>query len=255
MASPTTWQFLNTGFNSGFDNMQCDENLVLQLQEGSIPQTVRVYGWKPFAISLGYHQQMKDIDEKKCAERGIDIVRRTTGGRAILHADEVTYSVVMFANGKSLSELYHHINTALVHGLTSLGANIELAATQPNFSLLYKQRTSIPCFTSSARYEIQSNGKKLVGSAQRRFAEQGKPEIILQHGSILLNTTHRLLNECIRTDDAALIETLQHEMEEKTTDLSTILQRNVNFDEIVTAVRNGFEKQWNISFQETAVMQ
>ncbi|HLP15196.1 MAG TPA: lipoate--protein ligase family protein [Bacteroidota bacterium] len=247
-AQAEPWRFTNTGFNSGAFNMEFDERMARSVQSGAEPPTVRVYGWKPHAISLGHHQAITDIDEKACRDRGIDIVRRATGGRAILHAHELTYSIAMHAAGRTISDVYASISEALACGLRTLGARVEFAAVQPEFSVLYKQPSAIPCFASSARHEIQFEGKKLVGSAQRRYASQDFPETVMQHGSILLGEEHQQLIDLLALRDESLRERMRKGMIEKTTTLESILGRRVGFDEAACALKTGFEQCWGIHF-------
>ncbi|MDE3057369.1 MAG: lipoate--protein ligase family protein [Bacteroidota bacterium] len=246
------WQFINSGWCSGEYNMQFDVALATNLLEKGGMPVLRVYGWEPYAISLGYHQRRHDFDETKCRDMGIDIVRRPTGGRAILHADELTYCVVMESERKNISESYREISRALERGLRILGADVEYVSSQPNFSSLYRQQTSLPCFTSSARYEIRHNGKKLVGSAQRRYSSNGR-EVILQHGSILLGSAHRRLSELLKVESLEIQAIIEHELESKTTDLSEVLGRTVTFEETAYAVKTGFESEWEIGFIESEV--
>ena len=247
---PAEWHFLNTGFRPGAFNMRTDETLALALARGSGSPTLRVYGWAPHALSLGFHQQMSDIDEKRCEEYGIDVVRRPTGGRAILHADELTYSIVMEGKGKSISTVYADISRALVTGLRILGADVDFATTQPDLGRLYQNPNSIPCFSSSSRFEIQSHGKKLVGSAQRRYASASGEDVVLQHGSILLGPGHRLLSELVGTQDSGFRQSLRTLLETKTTDLSSVLGFRISFDEAAAAIRRGFEEAWNIEMTD-----
>ena len=247
--SPKRWEFLNSGLRPGAYNMQLDEALASALVAGDVLPTLRVYGWKPYAVSLGFHQSIEDIDEKKCAEHGIDIVRRPTGGRAILHADELTYCAVMKAEGKNVQTVYGEISRALVAGLRRLGADVDFASSQPEFGTLYRSPSSIPCFSSSARYEIQSGGKKLVGSAQRRYSTRGD-EVVLQHGSILLGPGHRLLSELVRGGEHGLSGTIHAALESKTTDLSSMLKCDVSFGRVADAVREGFEEALGIEFED-----
>jgi lipoate-protein ligase A len=228
--------------------MYVDELLAKRLVDNEGSPTVRFYGWKPFAISLGYNQRGYDLDETKCAMHGIDIVRRPTGGRAILHAEELTYSVVMFANGKSISDVYSEISKALVCGLRMLGADVEYVAAQPNFSQLYRSQSSIPCFSSSARYEIQYRGRKLVGSAQRRYHSPRCAEVVLQHGSVLLGAAHKELSELLHVENEEVHAAIRRDFDSKTVDLSSILGRDVSFDEVAIAVKKGFEREWKIVF-------
>ena len=176
-----TWNFSATGENTGEFNMQFDETLVRRLLDGSGVPTVRVYRWKPWAISIGHHQNISDIDAPLCRKEGIDVVRRPTGGRAILHAEELTYSVVMPADRKGIHQVYNEISNALVEGLKGFGVDVSLQRSQPDFARMYKSPSSIPCFSSSARYEIEWNGRKLVGSAQRRYSGESG-DVVLQHG-------------------------------------------------------------------------
>jgi len=244
------WHFLNSGFHSGQYNMRRDEVLAERLAAGDGSPTLRVYGWKPFAVSLGYNQHRDDLDEAKCASQGIDIVRRPTGGRAILHAEELTYSVVMYSRGKNVNDSYCEISRALISGLRLLGADVDYALTQPNLPQLYRSQAAAPCFASSTRYEIQHRGKKLIGSAQRRFASDTGEDVVLQHGSILIGPAHRRLLEFMRAESQKVRNAFRESLETKTTELNTILERNVSFDEVAGALRTGFENAWNILFTE-----
>jgi lipoate-protein ligase A len=230
--------------------MQYDERLAQSLVSSDQPFVVRVYGWRPPAISLGWHQNIEEIDLGKCADAGIDVVRRPTGGRAILHSDEVTYSVVMVASQKSVLSVYQQISEALVRGLIALGAGVMLEKSQPHFPSLYRSPSSVACFASAARYEIQIAGRKLVGSAQRRYARTNGEEVVLQHGSILLGSDHLRMVDFLK----GLVETqrsaLRSELEQKTVDLSSALGRVVRFEEVVPALKRGFEKAWDVKFQE-----
>ena len=244
------WQFLNSGFHPGQYNMHVDELLAERLAAHEGSPTLRVYGWKPYAISLGYNQRDNDFDEERCTTHGIDIVRRPTGGRAILHAEELTYSVTIFSRGENINDAYREISRALISGLHLLGADVQYAMASPNLPQFYRSRTSIPCFASSTRYEIQYRGKKLVGSAQRRFAASGGDEVVLQHGSILLGPVHRRLSEFVRAESEEIRAALRESLETKTTELDSVLGRNVSFDEVALALRKGFERTWNILFTE-----
>lgn len=228
--------------------MKYDIELTQQLQRKEIPQTVRIYGWKPWTVSLGYNQSESDINKKKCEEYGFDIVRRPTGGRAILHANEITYSVVMYAGGKGITEVYSTISKALVRGLQLICPAVGYETSQPNFRQLYRQQESIPCFSSSARYEVQVDGKKLVGSAQRRFSLPDGEEIVLQHGSILLGPEHKLLAEILNIDNEEIRKKVTDDFDGKTIDLSFAVGRTIHFDEVVDCIKSGFENTMQINF-------
>jgi lipoate-protein ligase A len=242
------WKFVDTGNHPGTFNMEFDESLVHSLAEGNGIPTVRVYGWKPTAISLGWNQSMDEIDISKATHDGIDIVRRPTGGRAILHSEELTYCVAMFSPAKRILAVYNEISQALVQGLKMLGVDVTLEKSQPHFPSLYRSMSSAACFSSSARYEIQIGGRKLVGSAQRRYVGRNGEEIVLQHGSLLLGPDHRRLIEYLNLEKELDRERLKEEIDKKTIDLSEALGRVVTFGECAEFLRSGFEEAWGIKF-------
>jgi lipoate-protein ligase A len=237
------WYYLNTGFNTGQYNMDLDESLAANFTGVPI---LRVFGWKPYCISLGYNQNRNDINIEFCAQQGIDIVRRPTGGRAILHAEELTYSVVLNSNGKGVHEIYKEISMALLCGLKILGADVDFSKTQPDFGNLYKTKSSIPCFTSSARYEIEYKGKKLVGSAQRRY-----DDIVLQHGSIIIGDYHKKLPDFLSAGvDDRIKDIIKKDIEAKTVTLNEIMSKEITYEDAAHSIKSGFEREYNISFKE-----
>jgi len=251
MAEPAPhWLVVDPSAQTGARNMRCDEETARALQHalpGDAHATLRLYRWNPWAISLGYHQSADDLDAALCARDGIDIVRRPTGGRAILHAEELTYCLVMEAGRRSVLEVYNDISRALVRGLQLFGVPVTLQKAQPNFAETYRQASSIPCFTSSARYEIEWGGRKLVGSAQRRFPD-GERDVVLQHGSILCGPAHRRLVDYLRIADPAVRDQIRKEMAEKTVELSAILGTSPDVGKLAACIRRGFEMEWAIAF-------
>ena len=231
--------------------MRRDEEYARRLQDSpgaDHPSLLRLYGWRPWAISLGHHQSPDDLDLRRCAANGIDVVRRPTGGRAILHAEELTYCVVMYTGRRSILTVYNDISRALVRGLLLFGVDVSLQKSQPNFPEAYRHASSIPCFTSSARYEIEWRGRKLVGSAQRRFGD-GDRDVVLQHGSILCGPAHMRLVDYLRIEDPALLARVKREMEAKTVDLGEITGGNVDVERLASSIKQGFEEEWGVAFQ------
>jgi len=246
-----SWRWLDTGLQSGQQNMTIDEDLAREVLNGEGAPTVRVYGWQPWALSVGWNQSIDDILLERAEEHGVDVVRRPTGGRAILHARELTYSVVMPAKGRSIGGVYKEISNALVAGLRFLGIRATLETGTPDFPTLYKQESSGMCFVSSARSEIKVGTKKLVGSAQRRYAGRDGTEVVLQHGSLLLGDEHtRIVNYLRLAEDRRAL--VLKELRERSTDISAVLRRDVEFDEVADCLKTGFEETWNIRFQEPA---
>ncbi|MDI6765916.1 MAG: lipoate--protein ligase family protein [Bacteroidota bacterium] len=239
-------KFINTGLRPGKFNMEFDEALARDLQNGIGFPTLRVYGWYPPAISIGFHQNIEDFDHEKIIKSGFDIVRRPTGGKAILHAHELTYCVVTKIIDQGPRTIYQSINECLLRGLTNLGINASLSLYSDNFRQLYKLNTSIPCFSSSAKNEIQFEGKKLIGSAQRRYGD-----VILQHGSLLLGSEHRRIIEFLAPHISDSGEIINNTLLSCTTEVETILKRNVSFNEIAAAIKKGFEDSGNIIFEDS----
>lgn len=231
--------------------MAVDEELARTLAQGGTTSTVRVYGWNPPAISLGWNQSIDEVDLERASDAGVDVVRRPTGGRAILHADELTYSVTMFSERSSVLAVYNRISAALVKGLELLGVPAHLEKSQPHFPTLYRGELSALCFASSARHEIKVGSRKLVGSAQRRYACPAG-DVVLQHGSILLGPGHRRLVEFLRIPNARVARLMRTELEQHTTDLSSIVGKPVDFKEVAAALRTGFERAWEIHFSANA---
>jgi lipoate-protein ligase A len=238
------WRYLCDGYHPGAHNMQYDELLVHRMEEDASVPILRLYGWKPYAISIGFNQQKTDFDIGLLAREGVDIVRRPTGGKAILHANELTYSVVTPLGGKGPREMYRFINQGLLKGLSLLGVDAELTDKDDAFSKLYKNPSSIPCFASSAKSEIKYQDKKLVGSAQRRYGE-----IILQHGSILLGPEHLMISKFLASHILDYRQSIEEQLLNQTIDIKTILGRTVNFDEMARAIKQGFEEELKIDFE------
>jgi lipoate-protein ligase A len=242
------WRLYAVREFAGEENMAIDEAMARALADGRGEPSLRFYRWKPWAISLGHHQSFADIDVERCAVDGIDVVRRPTGGRAIFHAEELTYCVVMPAGRRSILDAYNDISAALVEGLRIFGVETVLQKSQPKFPEAYRDPTSVSCFSSSARYEIERDGKKLVGSAQRRINGRHQ-EVVLQHGSILCGTAHLRLADYLRMDNAGVLARASQALRRHTADLGSITGHAIDVNRLADALRDGFERSWGIQFE------
>jgi lipoyl(octanoyl) transferase len=235
------WKFINTGFNTGKYNMDYDLKLAHECKTDEA--FFRIYGWKPFCISLGANQSYDSIDSEKASDEGIDIVKRPTGGRAILHAEEITYSVIISLScGLTAMQIYEKINQALLRGLCKYDKTLEkaeLEKKQPDFRQAYKEEKSAACFANSAKSEIKFEGKKLVGSAQRKMEN-----IILQHGSILCGPLHKKITDYLKLSDEGK-ELLVQEMNKSAVDLESILGKKVDYDKLSDSLSLEFKDYWN----------
>ena len=179
---PSTWRLILDPPAPGAWNMAVDEAILNAATQGDVPPTLRLYAWDPACLSLGYAQPISDVDEKRLEEFGWDMVRRPTGGRAILHTDELTYSVCgpehePVLSGDILSS-YKRLSAAILAALEHIGVGVQALPQEKN----PVSKTPEPvCFEIPSNYEITANGKKLVGSAQAR--RQGG---VLQHGTLPL---------------------------------------------------------------------
>lgn len=175
---------------SGSDNMATDEALVSSALSGLSGPTLRFYEWNPYCISLGFHQPLTDINSEKITSLGYDIVRRPTGGRAVFHAHELTYSLILPLQIHSPMEWYHLIHSGFIEAFSMMGLSTDVSKKSDQFKTVYKEIQSPPCFISSAVSEILVKGKKVVGSAQRVFGE-----FVLQHGSIPIDQSYLSVSE------------------------------------------------------------
>lgn len=247
----TSWRFLNSGRSDGATNMAVDEAILEGVDRGSSPPTIRVYAWRPPTVSIGHSQKASvELDLEVCGRRGFGVVRRPTGGRAVLHAGELTYSVVGRSGepplGGTIAESYEAIADGLLLGLEQLGVCAELAAvaTAPRS----RGDVAPPCFVSAGRFEIVVAGRKLIGSAQRRLGSA-----VLQHGSLLTDETHVQLADVLRVRKEADRAAIRRTLASKTTNLAAILSASLEFEELACAVRVGFERAWGITLGNGAL--
>ncbi len=237
MPSPEAWRLLQTPPLPGALNMAIDHTL---LESYSLRQqpTLRFYRWSPVCVSLGLAQRLeRDVDQAACAELGIDIVRRPTGGRAILHDQEVTYALAIaidhpLVGGSSVVEAYRAISLALCAGLAALGISAELAPRPGR-----QQAKSAACFDLPSDYELTVGGRKLVGSAQAR-----RNGVLLQHGTLLLHADLQRLSRVLHLPPALTAARLAQRL----IALDETLAEPSTFEAVVAALIGGFEQTWAV---------
>jgi len=184
------WRLILDGNLPGALNMARDVAILEAVSTGGSPPTLRLYGWDPPCLTIGKHQGLEAVDLDFCRREGIDVARRPTGGRALLHHLELTYSVVASLGTPplptALQEAYRLISRGLVLACRALGIDAELTGTEVNLRLPDPTST-VPCFEAPAEGEVVVAGRKLIGSAMRAHAG-----CVLQHGAILLDWDGRL---------------------------------------------------------------
>jgi lipoyl(octanoyl) transferase len=236
------WVYLDSGNRTGLENMKIDQWLASSWYSETHTPVFRLYGWSPPALSLGFHQPVTDVDTDALKRAGYDLVRRPTGGRAVLHADEITYSIIMDATRLSVEDMYERISRVLVSGLRYAGYDVTFSPSKVNLKARYEELHSVSCFTVSSQHEIQLGGRKLVGSAQRRYARTDGGVTALQHGSILTGPAHSKLVEFLAMDDA-MKRNIHEAIQRSSIDLSQC--REVPFDQsrIKTSVKDAILRE------------
>jgi len=231
--SPPTWRLIVDPPARGAVNMAVDHALLESVQQGGAP-VLRLYRWQPACLSFGRNQHTVGVyDPASAAAQGIDVVRRTTGGLAVLHDDELTYCVLapLDALGGP-RRAYHAINRALVDGLRRLGVDAALAGDAPTRDP--RAASAMPCFEAPAAGEIVAAGRKLVGSAQRCEART-----LLQHGSILVAGSQARVGSMLTTPALAA--------DGGGVTLSELLGRRPEWTELGDVVTAGFEAVFGIA--------
>jgi len=218
------WRLLLTGANTAARNMAIDRAVLVSNSNGKVPPTVRFYSWKPFAISIGYFQSLEEeVDLGICKDLGIDYVRRITGGGAVFHEDELTYSIVIPESHKEISknimESYGHICGAIIKGLKNIGIKSE-----------YKPIN-----------DIITSGKKISGNAQTR-----KMKTVLQHGTILKDVNVDKMFSVLRVPNEKIKDKLISDVKDRVTSVKHVLNKDVTFNQISNAMKKGFEEEFNI---------
>jgi lipoate-protein ligase A len=241
--SQATWRLLVTEPTDGPRNMAIDQAIMEAVAEGRVPPTLRFFAWQPPCLSLGYTQPVADIDRERLAARGWDLVRRMTGGRAILHTDELTYSVTVKAGDPIVAgdivESYRRLSQALVGGLHRLGAFPQADRREDGH-----QATKGPvCFEVPSHYEITVDGKKLVGSAQvRKFGA------VLQHGSLPLYGDIARICDVLVFEDQSRRDAGRRRVVQRAATLQSVLGRTVSWDQAAEAMQASFESTFDLAF-------
>jgi lipoate-protein ligase A len=245
------WKFIFTDASDAFFNMALDEVLLRSCEKGDAIPTLRLYLWRPPGVSIGYFQSIeKTVDLNKCKKNNIDVVRRITGGRAVLHENEITYSVCAPVKkypelGENINGTYQKISFALLESLKALKIFGEwVKPERDRIEITENSFFSKPCFISNSKYEITIKGKKLIGSAQRRFQDS-----FIQHGSIPLGKGKVSLPDLLTEGNNR--EKMKEELENKSTNLGTILKRKVQYQEVISALKKGFSQFFDVEMVET----
>ena len=236
----TSWRFLDSGATSPALNMAIDRAILALHANGQAPPTLRFYQWQPPAVSLGYFQRRHNLDLDACRQYGIEVVRRPTGGKAVLHLGDLTYAVIAgTAEGipSAVTAAYRLICEGLLTGFRPLGIEARMGRETRN-----SPQTDV-CFLRCAIGAIVHQGKKLVGSAQTWHASS-----MLQHGSIILSPQEEMLLKLWGGSSGA--GELQAAFKGRLTSIREILGYSIDLDKLKSALRDGLTRTLGVELAE-----
>lgn len=225
------WRLLKTDFSTAFTNMAVDRAVLVTSSEGKVSPTVRFYGWEPSAISIGYFQSLEEeVDLDTCRKLGVDYVRRITGGGAVFHEEELTYSIVIPETHpqipKNILKSYGRICGAVMKGLDNLG--IESKYVPIN--------------------DIITGGKKISGSAQTR-----KAKIVLQHGTVLTDVDVDKMFSVLKVPNEKIKDKLIADVKQRVTSIKHVLGKEIRFEDVAEAMKRGFEEEFDVELIEESL--
>jgi lipoate-protein ligase A len=239
------WRLIYDSPAPGAWNMAVDEAIMESISIENTPPTLRLYAWIPYCLSLGHAQRIEDVNLNALHQRQWGLVRRPTGGKAILHADELTYSVIALQNDPhvcgSILESYLRISSALLNSLKLL--NIQADAR--NIDTINKKGIDNPvCFEITSNYEITCSGKKIIGSAQSR-----KMNVLLQHGAIPLHGDIRRVIDVLnyQSDEERLLATSQ--LCDHAGTLLSVTGQLYSWEDVAQALIHGFSETFKITLK------
>ncbi|MBE7553292.1 MAG: lipoate--protein ligase family protein [Anaerolineales bacterium] len=245
---PATWRLLITAPLDGATNMAIDEAILHALADGHGTPTLRFFQWGPPCLSLGYNQHWREVDEAACQRLGYTWTRRPTGGKAILHTDEVTYSLIIPQDDPRIQggivESYRLLSLGLLRGLEKLGVQATQATGDDGAADTRAARGGPVCFDTPSRYEITWQGKKLIGSAQLR-----RRKIVLQHGTLpLTGDLNRILEALTFTPEEREVQA--ELLPRRATTLEQVTGRALAYEQVMAALIEGFAEELNLTLPE-----
>ncbi len=235
--SMQSWRLIHSGALRGAMNMALDEALFEAVARGDSPPVVRLYRWEPATVTLGYAQRdARAINFAACRELGFDVVRRSTGGRAVLHQHEVTYALIapidhpLFAGG--ILESYRAIARPLQEMLTGFGVEVELVPARRTAA---SSQLHDICFTAPASYELAVAGRKIAGSAQKR-----NERAFLQHGSIPVDLDPEVMARVLSPPDLADLAAAANQLRDKVGWINRYQEIPLTLERVEAAMEESF---------------
>lgn len=218
----------------GVLNMALDYDLSQSISENNTP-ILRFYGWQPYCLSLGYHQDPSLVDFKRIRAEGYEVVKRPTGGSAIFHSHELTYALIVPGANINHHEIYRFFHLLLVRALNALNYRVELNYENDDENYIKEGRKRFVCFNRAAFSEVKFNGKKVVGSAQKLYQNA-----LLQHGSILIGPKQNEIIRFIKLDEKSK-EKYKRKLKDSSISLEEIRNKPASPSQIAEALLSQFE--------------
>jgi lipoate-protein ligase A len=242
-----TWRLVETNPAKGAWNMAVDEAILEAIGQGKVPPTLRLFAWNPPCLSLGYAQPFSDIDQERLERLGWQVVRRLTGGRAILHTDELTYSVIGPPNEPRLTgsvlESYQRISVALLKALHLMSLPAK-ALPKPQADVDELKQPEPICFEVPSNYEITIQGKKLIGSAQAR-----KKAGVLQHGTLPLHGNLGRITQALTFTGKSKRDSAAKRLLMRATTVENITGQLVTWQQAASAFTTAFSETLNLNLE------
>jgi lipoate-protein ligase A len=242
---PAIWRLIKSEPARGAWNMAVDEAILTSTSQGINPPTLRLYDWDPACLSLGYAQPISDVNLTQLEANGWDLVRRPTGGRAILHTDELTYSVCGLNSDPVLAgdiiSSYQRLSAAILSALQQIGLGVQAL---PNEKDEAGSQPEPICFEIPSNYEITVNGKKLVGSAQSR-----RMGGVLQHGTLPLTGDLTRITQALNFPDEASRQMAGERLLMRATTIETSLGSTITWDQAADAFIAAFKDVLTLDLQ------
>ncbi len=218
------WRILKIREDCAAMQMAIDEAIMMTRSMNKVVNTLRFYTWKPAAVSIGFFQSLeKEVDKQKLKEYGYDVVRRYTGGGAVLHDKEITYSIILSDSDvpSDIIKSYEKICSGIIRGLGKLNLNGEFKPIN----------------------DIIVNGKKISGNAQTR-----KNGIVLQHGTILIDVNIEKMFSVLKVPDEKLKDKIIKIAAERVTCINKESEKEVSIKELEDVLKQGLEEVFKVTF-------
>jgi len=220
------WRLVKRIETNGAMQMAIDEAILIARVRGLVPNTLRFFTWKPACVTIGFFQNIEqEVDVEKAKAMGIDVVRRYTGGGAVFHDKELTYSIVLDERNVSFDiiESYRKICGCIIQGLRSFGISAEFTPIN----------------------DIVVNGRKISGNAQTR-----KEGFVLQHGTILMDVDIKKMFSVLKDSDEKIRDKMVKSAEERVTSIKREARKEISLEELERELKKGFEKVFGVKFKE-----